>query len=275
MAKTRVLVTGLSGVVGQAMQAELADRYELSSLSRYGTEGLDDAHNFRGNITDPDALQAAFRDQEVVVHLAADRSMKAPFESTVDYNITGLYNVYEAARRCGVRRIVFGSSQHTVGGFYRDPPYCHIFAGEFERVQRPYPLLDETAPIRPSGYYGMSKAYGEAMGHYYYDIYGISTIAIRIGFTLSNNVPTFDGSALSLWLSHRDTAQIHVRAIDAPPEVGFTVVFATSDNYWKIFSLEKARAVLGYEPQDDAGPTLDAGAEQLERDLTEFKVHPE
>ena len=164
MAKTRVLVTGLSGVVGQAMQAELADRYELSSLSRYGTEGLDDAHNFRGNITDPDALQAAFRDQEVVVHLAADRSMKAPFESTVDYNITGLYNVYEAARRCGVRRIVFGSSQHTVGGFYRDPPYCHIFAGEFERVQRPYPLLDETVPIRPSGYYGMSKAYGEAMG---------------------------------------------------------------------------------------------------------------
>ena len=275
MAKTRVLVTGLSGVVGQAMQGELADRYELSSLSRYGTEGLDDAHNLRGNITDPDALTAAFRDQEVVVHLAADRSMKAPFESTVDYNIKGLYNVYEAARQCGVRRIVFGSSQHAVGGFYRDPPYCHIFAGEFDRVQRPYALLDETAPIRPSGYYGMSKAYGEAMGHYYYDVYGISTIAIRIGFTLSNDLPTFDGSALSLWLSHRDTAQIHVRAIDAPPEVGYTVVFATSDNYWKIFSLDKARKVLGYRPEDDAGPVLDPDAKQLERDFTEFKAHPE
>ena len=241
MAKTRVLVTGLSGVVGQAMQRQLAERYELSALSRYGTPGLDEEHDFRGNIADIDSLLPAFKDQDVVVHLAADRSMKAPFESTVSYNVQGLYNVYQAALRCGVRRIVFGSSQHTVGGFYRDPPYCDIFAGEFERVQRPYPLLDETAPIRPSGYYGMSKAYGEAMGHYYYDTRGLSTIAIRIGFTLSNDVPTFDGSALSLWLSHRDTAQIHVRAIDAPAEVGYTVVFATSDNYWKIFSLDKAR----------------------------------
>ena len=236
MAKTRVLVTGLSGVVGQAMQRQLAERYELSALSRYGTPGLDAAHDFRGNIADIDSLIPAFKDQDVVVHLAADRSMKAPFDSTVSFNIQGLYNVYQAALRCGVRRIVFGSSQHTVGGFYRDPPYCHIFAGEFDRVQRPYPLLDETAPIRPSGYYGMSKAYGEAMGHFYYDTRGLSTIAVRIGFTLSNDVPSFDGSALSLWLSHRDTAQIHVRAIDAPAEVGYTVVFATSDNYWKIFA---------------------------------------
>ena len=275
MAKTRVLVTGLSGVVGQAMQRQLAERYEISALSRYGTPGLDAEHDFRGNITDIDTLLPAFKDQDVVVHLAADRSMKAPFESTVSYNVQGLYNVYQAALRCGVRRIVFGSSQHTVGGFYRDRPYCDIFAGEFERVQRPYPLLDETAPIRPSGYYGMSKAYGEAMGHYYYDTRGLSTIAIRIGFTLSNDVPTFDGSALSLWLSHRDTAQIHIRAIDAPAEVGYTVVFATSDNYWKIFSLDKARAVLGYQPQDDAGPVLDLNSKQLERDYTEFKAHSE
>lgn len=275
VAKTRVLVTGLSGVVGQAMQRQLAERYELSALSRYGTPGLDAAHDFRGNIADFDSLLPAFANQDVVVHLAADRSMKAPFDSTVSYNIRGLYHVYQAALRCGVRRIVFGSSQHTVGGFYRDPPYCHIFAGEFERVRRPYPLLDETAPIRPSGYYGMSKAYGEAMGRYYYDTRGLSTIAVRIGFTLSNDRPAFGGSALALWLSHRDTAQIHLRAIDAPAAVGYAVVFATSDNYWKIFSLDKARAVLGYEPQDDAGPVIDPDAEQLERDYTEFKVHPE
>ena len=129
MAKTRVLVTGLSGVVGQAMQRQLAERYELSALSRYGTPGLDEEHDFRGNIADIDSLLPAFKDQDVVVHLAADRSMKAPFESTVSYNVQGLYNVYQAALRCGVRRIVFGSSQHTVGGFYRDPPYCDIFAG--------------------------------------------------------------------------------------------------------------------------------------------------
>ena len=145
----------------------------------------------------------------------------------------------------------------------------------FDRVRRPYPLLDESAPIRPSGHYGISKAYGEALGRYYYDYHGISTVALRIGFTISNDVPTFNGAALALWLSHRDTAQVHRRAIDAPESVGFEIVFATSDNYWKIFSLDKARAVLGYEPQDAAGQQLDPAVEQLERDLTEFKVHPE
>ena len=69
----------------------------------------------------------------------------------------------------GVKRVVFGSSQHSVGGNYLDEPYRTIFAGEFDKVKRPVPLLDETTPIRPSGYYGASKAYGEALGSYYND----------------------------------------------------------------------------------------------------------
>ena len=78
--KKRILVTGLSGVVGMAMRAELEKRYEVSSLSRHGVEGLPEDHNFRADIADLDAVLPAFEGQHTVVHLAADRSFLARWE---------------------------------------------------------------------------------------------------------------------------------------------------------------------------------------------------
>ena len=275
MAKKRVLVTGLSGVVGSAMRMELEQKYELSSLSRYGAAGLPPERNFKASITDLESILPAFEGQDAVVHLAADRSARADWDSALRNNFVGTYNIYEAALRMGVKRVVYGSSQHATGGFYLEEPARSIFAGQFDKVKRPYKLLDESAPIRPSGYYGVSKACGEALGSYYNDYHGISSINIRIGFTISTDDPWFSGAALSLWLSHRDTAQIHVRAIEAPASLKYTVVYATSDNHWKVFSLEKAKRELGYEPQDDAGPELKPESILSDRDRTEFKVHPE
>ena len=273
--KKRVLVTGLSGLVGSALRTEFDARYELSSLSRYGTEGMDSSHNFKGNIAELDTIIPAFTGQHTVVHLAADRSMSADWESALRNNFVGVYNVYEAAKRTGVKRVVFGSSQHAIGGFYRDEPYKTILAGDFDRVKRPYKLIDETVPIRPDGYYGASKAYAEGLGSYYSEWHGISSINIRIGWTISNDDPTISGGGLAMWLSHRDTAQIHVKAVDAPDSLMYTVVFAMSDNYWSIFSLDKARRVLGYEPEDDAGRHINPDRKLPERDDTEFKQHPD
>ena len=273
--KKRVLVTGLSGLVGSALRTEFERRYELSSLSRYGTDGLDDSHNFKGNIAELESIIPAFRGQHTVVHLAADRSASANWESALRNNFVGVYNVYEAAKRTGVKRVVFGSSQHAIGGFYRDEPYKTILAGNFDRVKRPYKLIDETVPIRPDGYYGASKAYAEGLGSYYSEWHGISSINIRIGWTISNDDPTVSGGGLAMWLSHRDTAQIHVKAVDAPDSLMYTVVFAMSDNYWSIFSLDKARKVLGYEPQDDAGQQINPARKLPGRDDTDFKQHPD
>ena len=78
-----------------------------------------------------------------------------------------------------------------------------------------------------------------------------------------------------MWLSHRDTAQIHVKAVDAADDLMYTVVFAMSDNYWNIFSLEKARQILGYEPQDDAGCDLNLEKGLSYRDDTDYKQHEE
>ena len=273
--KKHVLVTGLSGLVGTALRSDFEDRYELSSLSRYGTDGMDDSHNFKGNIAELDTIIPAFEGQHTVVHLAADRSANANWESALRNNFVGVYNVYEAAKRTGVKRVVFGSSQHAIGGFYQDEPYKTILAGNFDQVKRPFKLIDETVPIRPDGYYGASKAYAEGLGSYYSEFHGISSINIRIGWTISNDNPTSNGGGLAMWLSHRDTAQIHVKAVDAPDSLMYTVVFAMSNNYWNIFSLEKARKVLGYEPQDDAGKVLDPTSKMLERDDTDFKQNPD
>ena len=273
--KKHVLVTGLSGLVGTALRSDFEDRYELSSLSRYGTDGMDDSHNFKGNIAELDTIIPAFEGQHTVVHLAADRSANANWESALRNNFVGVYNVYEAAKRTGVKRVVFGSSQHAIGGFYQDAPYKTILAGKFDQVKRPFKLIDETVRIRPDGYYGASKAYAEGLGSYYSEFHSISSINIRIGWTISNDNPTSNGGGLAMWLSHRDTAQIHVKAVDAPDSLMYTVVFAMSNNYWNIFSLEKARKVLGYEPQDDAGKVLDATSKMLERDDTDFKQHPD
>ena len=270
--KKRVLVTGLSGVVGSAMRAELEKRYEVSSLSRYGVEGLPGERNFRADISDLEAILPAFEGQDAVVHLAADRSVTAGWQSALGNNIVGTYNVFEAARETGVGRLVVGSSTTTISGHMRVEPHSHIMAGEYDKVERPYPLIDEDVPPRPIGYYGVSKVYGEALGSFYSDFHGLSAIHIRIGMTISGDDPTFSPGPLALWLSHRDTADVFCKAIDAPETVRYAVLNATSDNYWKVLSLERARSLIGYEPRDDAGKTF-TRRDMPERDRTEYKRH--
>jgi NAD+ dependent glucose-6-phosphate dehydrogenase len=275
LAKKKVLVTGLRGTVGQAIRSEFEGRYELSGFSRYGAEDLPDERNHKGNIADRDSVVTAFQGQHTVVHLAADRSATADWESALRNNFVGTYNIFEAAKLAGVKRVVFGSSQHSIGGNYLDEPYRSILAGEFDKVTRPYPLMDESIAIRPSGYYGASKAYGEALGSVYKDYYGVNSIHVRIGWTISNNDPRSSGGGLAMWLSSRDTAQIMYKAVDAPDDLDYAVVFATSNNYWNIFNLDKARKLLGYDPQDDAGKLIDPNSKLPDRDRTEFKENPE
>ena len=273
MSKKKVLVTGLNGVVGSALRPTFEEKYELSSFSRYGCENMPEDRNHLGNLDNFDSVVKAFEGKDTVVHLAADRSMKAEWDTVLPYNIVGLYNVFEAAKICGVKRVVFGSSQHAVGGNYNDEPYKSILAAKFDKVKRPYKRIDETTAIRPSGFYGVSKAFGEAIGSIYNEYFGVPSLHLRIGYTSSNDNP---GRGMSLWLSHRDAAQIHMKAVDAPDNLKYGVYFAMSDNYWNIFSIEKAKKELGYEPQDDSGPEYTGRLleEQLERDKTEFKKHP-
>ena len=111
--------------------------------------------------------------------------------------------MYEAARLSGVKRVVFASSNHAVGNYpLRQDPYKAIYDGRIGEVRRPFPPITHEM-LRPDSYYGVSKAFGESLGSFFHDEYGISIICLRIGWVMTPDDPAFSPAALSLWLSHR------------------------------------------------------------------------
>lgn len=248
--KKRVLVTGMAGQIGGIIRRQLGDRYELSGIDRVGVEGVPVRV---ADIADLEAIKPAFDGIEAVVHLGADPSPRASWDSVLRNNIVGTRNVYEAARLAGVKRIVFASSNHVVGNYpLRQDPYKAIYDGRLGEVRRPFPPLT-TDLIRPDSYYGVSKSFGESLGSYFHEEYGVSVICLRIGWVMTPDDPSFSPAALSLWLSHRDAAQLIQRSIDAPASVGFAIVNGESDNLLSIWDIETTKLVLGYAPQDTAG----------------------
>ena len=245
-----MLVTGMAGQIGGIIRRELGECYELSGIDRVDVEGTPTRAADIANLND---ILSAFEGIEAVVHLGADPSPQASWESVLSSNIVGTRNVYEAARLSGVKRIVFASSNHAVGNYpLRQDPYKAIYDGRLGEVRRPFAPLT-TDLLRPDSYYGVSKAFGESLGSYFHDEYGISVICLRIGWVMTPDDPSFSPAALSLWLSHRDAAQLIQRSIDAPLSVGFAIVNGESDNTLSIWDIESTRRILGYVPEDGAG----------------------
>jgi NAD+ dependent glucose-6-phosphate dehydrogenase len=251
--KKPVLITGGAGLIGRLLVERLSAHYALTAFDLHGVLGLP---SVVGDLTDFPAVLHACQGQDTVIHLAADPRVDSPWASNLSTNIVGTYHVFEAARQAGVRRVVVASSQHATGGFYREEPYKAITEGRYQDVPPSYALLDETCPIRPDGYYGTAKAFGEALGSYYWDYHGVSSLHLRIGWVLATDDPTGSPLGLTLWLSHRDVVQIVQRCLEAPASLGYDVFYATSDNTWKIWSIARAQQRLGYQPEDRAGDTL-------------------
>jgi nucleoside-diphosphate-sugar epimerase len=252
-----VIVTGGAGLIGSILSEGLGDYFDLTSYDLREAAG---AKSVIGDLGDLGALTRAFEGQDAAVHLAADRSASAAWDSALQHNFIGTYNVFEAAKRAGVKRVVFASSNHATGGFYLVEPWKHICEGRFDLLEEgKYPLVDESYRIRPDGYYGVSKAFGEALGSYYNDYHGVGSIHLRIGWVLAGDDPAFSPFALSLWLSHRDIAQIVRKSLEAPDSLDYGVFYATSDNTWKIFDISRAKTVLGYAPEDRAGSEFTKG----------------
>ena len=245
-----ILITGGAGLVGSVLTKGLKDKFNISILDIKKVDGVD---SHTGDISNIDSIVPAFKGIDTVVHLAGDRRVYGDWDSILNNNIIGLYNIYEAARLSGVKRVVFASSQHATGGFYDVEPYSFINDGKYEKLPKDYKPLDETCRIRPDSFYGASKSFGESMSSYYSDFHDISTINIRIGWVISDDDPTFSPASLNLWLSHRDIVQIIDLSINAPEEIKYDTFYATSDNYWKIWSIEKAKRILKYKPFDGAG----------------------
>ena len=250
----RVLVTGAEGTIGTAVREHLARRYELTSLTL--TPQVFPSHV--ADIADLDAILPAFEDVDAVVHLAASASLEAPWDDVLHNNIVGTYNVFEAARQAGVSRVVFASSNHTVGMYEMDGA-PGLYDPEDGRS------YDHTAEIRPDSLYGVSKSYGEALGRMYMERHGLRVFCLRIGAVREHDDPTaptpnplidLDAEGQrnrlrAVWLSKRDCAELIGACLDVE-DVSWAVVYGVSGNARRFWDLDHARELLGWEPQDSA-----------------------
>jgi nucleoside-diphosphate-sugar epimerase len=164
--------------------------------------------------------------------------------------VVGTYNVFEASRLAGVRRVVFASSGAIVSGIERVAPYDALVAGRYDEVTR-WPMLTHESPDRPMSLYGCSKVWGEALARHYADTYGLSILCVRIGSVNEADRP-MSPREFSVWCSQRDVAQIIERCIAAPDSLRFDVFFAVSDNRWSYRDIAHAREGLGFVPEDHA-----------------------
>jgi uronate dehydrogenase len=226
----RILMTGAAGGLGQAMRDRLKANCTVLRLSDRADVGaaLPQEEVTVADLADAGAVLGMMQDVNAVVHFGGV-SVEGPFGPILQANIIGAYNLYEAARKQGCRRIVFASSNH-VTGFYKQSE-----------------TLTADMPPRPDGLYGLSKAFGEDLSRFYFDRYGIETACLRIG---SSFPEPRDRRMLASWLSYDDLHRL-ITASLTTPVLGHSIIFGMSNNAVTWWDNAQARHV-GYVPQDSS-----------------------
>ncbi|HVY08041.1 MAG TPA: NAD(P)-dependent oxidoreductase [Burkholderiales bacterium] len=224
-----VLITGAAGNVGGHLRRELAGKYLLRVSDIQPIRNLAPGESYMaGDVAKPADMRRVTKGVNAIIHLGGFPAEGA-WEDILRANIIGCYNLFEAARHNGVKRILFASSNHATGFYRRDEKIDH----------RVYP--------KPDSRYGLSKVFGEQIGSLYADKYGMEVFCMRIGNV--NPVPV-DRRRLSIWISPRDLAQLVTVGIENP-NIAFEIVYGVSDNKRSWYDNANARR-LGYQPQDDA-----------------------
>ncbi len=223
----KLLLTGAAGGVATQIRPMLLERYGSVVLSdRSEPEGLQDGETFvAADLGEPDQVDALTKRCDAIIHLGGV-SVEAPWQPILEANIAGLYNIYEAARVNKVERIVFASSNHAVGFYPRDI------------------VIDHEKPVRPDTRYGVSKAFGEALGGLYADKHGLKIFNIRIGNVASEPL---DRRRMSIWLHPEDLVQLCAIGLEHP-DVHFETVFGHSECEGAWWDNRRA-SELGYRPK--------------------------
>ena len=227
----RLLLTGAAGGLGKVLRESLKPYARVLRLSDIApmAPAVDASEEIQlCDITDKHAVHQLVEGVDAILHFGGV-SVERPFEEILGPNISGVFHIYEAARRHGVKRVIFASSNHVIGFYKQDQ------------------TLDARSPRRPDGYYGLSKSYGEDMATFYFDRYGIETVSIRIG---SSFPEPQNRRMLSTWLSFADLTQLLERSLYTP-DVGHTVVYGASNNpnlWWD----NRYAAHLGFAPKDSS-----------------------
>jgi uronate dehydrogenase len=228
----RLLLTGAAGGLGRELRRRLKPHCAVLRLSDIADLGAaaPGEELMPAPLENADAVLALLAGVDAVVHLGGI-SVEGPFAPILQANIVGTYNLYEAARKHRVKRVIFASSNH-VTGFYRQDE-----------------VIDATMPVRPDGHYGLSKAFGENCAQFYFDRYGIETVSLRIGSSFPEPA---DRRMLSTWMSYEDLEHLVLASLTAPV-VGHSVIYGISDNASSWYDNTPAKHI-GYRPQDSSEP---------------------
>ncbi|MDP1718531.1 MAG: NAD(P)-dependent oxidoreductase [Burkholderiales bacterium] len=226
----RILITGAAGEIGSTLRAGLRGLYPLLRLSDIRPLSAPAAGEecISTDLRDFAAVSSLVQGMDCVIHLGGV-PREGPWEAMLENNITGTYNVFEAARQCGVKRVIFASSNHVIG---------------YYRAERSVGIEE---PPRPDSRYGVSKVFGEALGRLYADKHGLSVACLRIG---SFRERPQNARQLATWISPRDMVHLVRCCIDAP-DYRFLVLYGVSNNDRNRWH-NPAAAVIGYQPQDNA-----------------------
>jgi uronate dehydrogenase len=231
-----ILVTGAAGGVGSHLRRLLKGIYphiRWSDLATPANLAADETF-IRADLAKMEEVEESVDGVQGIVHLGG-HSVEGPWETILNANIVGCYNLFEAARRKGVERVVFASSNHAVG-FY-------------PRARR----IGVDAPVRPDSRYGVSKAFGEALGALYAFKHGIRVTCIRIGNVAEAPV---DQRRLSVWVKPEDLVQL-IRIGLEHPDIRHEIFYGASENargWWD----NAAAFRYGYRPQGRSEDHRDA-----------------
>jgi uronate dehydrogenase len=230
-----ILLTGAQGTIGSMLRRSLRQSgrhlrlLDVAPLSPL--EPDENAELITGSFLDSEIMESACRGVRAIVHLGGLSHSGFSWSEYLEVNIHGTYVLAEAARRAGVERVIYASSNHAVG---------------FAALRDEGSLPDDEYP-RPDTYYGVSKVASEALLSLYHDRHGLDAVCLRIGSYLDRPANL---RSLWSWLSPTDCSRL-VEAALTTPSPGFRVVWGVSANGRAAVSLEEGRAI-GYEPLDNA-----------------------
>lgn len=235
----QVLLTGANGSVGTRLRQMLPAIYPALRLSdlQAPKDLRQDEEFVAADLADLAAVENAVDGIDGVVHLGGF-SVEGPWETILQANIIGTYNLFEAARRHGVKRVVFASSNHTIG-FY-------------PRSRR----IGTDVTLRPDTRYAVSKAFGEALGAMYAYKYGLRVLSLRIGNF--GDAPR-DLRGMSIWLKPEDLVQL-IRIGLEHPELQYEIFYGASGNARSWWDNEAATR-YGFRPSGDSETMLQLALE--------------